>query len=214
MLRVFHVSDLHFGRPFVPEQIEAIEAQIAREKYDVVAVSGDVSQRARLGEFQRAQVFLRDAGRVSATICVPGNHDVAWWESPLGLRDDARMYEGYRSFISEELEPVLRVDGVTFVGGDTKLDTMVNFSLYGVSPSPAEDNGVWGVTERYPGYIERLDRGKALPFTTRDVPVSGPPDSISRIAIDSRKSEAFVTPGAIRRFRITCSITRCSRYCQ
>ena len=119
MTRIFHVSDLHFGRPLVPEQIAAIEALIQRERFEVVAVSGDVSQRARFGEFQRAQVFLRDAGRVSATICVPGNHDVAWWESPLGLRDDARMYEGYRRFVSEELEPVLRVDGVVLVGLNT-----------------------------------------------------------------------------------------------
>ena len=119
MLRVFHVSDLHFGRPFVPEQIEAIEAQIAREKYDVVAVSGDVSQRARLGEFQRAQVFLRDAGRVSATICVPGNHDVAWWRAPLGVGDEERMYRAYRRFIDDRLEPVLQVPGATFVGLNT-----------------------------------------------------------------------------------------------
>jgi 3',5'-cyclic AMP phosphodiesterase CpdA len=119
MLRVFHVSDLHFGRPFVPEQIAAIEEHIARATYDVVAVSGDVSQRARLGEFQRAQVFLRDAGRVSRTICVPGNHDVRWWRAPLGVGDESQMYRGYRRFVDDELEPVLHVPGATFVGLNT-----------------------------------------------------------------------------------------------
>ncbi len=79
MPRVLHVSDLHFGRPAVPAHIAAIEARIERERYDVVAVSGDLSQRARSGEFQRAAVLLRDAGRVSRSIVVPGNHDVAWW---------------------------------------------------------------------------------------------------------------------------------------
>ena len=117
--RVIHVSDLHFGRPFVPEQIEAIEALIQAERFDVVVVSGDVSQRARFGEFQRAQVFLRDAGKVSATICVPGNHDVAWWKSPLGAGEETAMYEGYRRFVNEELEPVLHVPGATFVGLNT-----------------------------------------------------------------------------------------------
>jgi 3',5'-cyclic AMP phosphodiesterase CpdA len=117
--RVFHVSDLHFGRPFVPEQIDAIEALIQAERFDVVAVSGDVSQRARFGEFQRAQVFLREAGRVSRTICVPGNHDVAWWKAPFGVGTEAEMYEGYRRFIGEELEPVLHVPGATFVGLNT-----------------------------------------------------------------------------------------------
>ncbi len=119
MSRLLHVSDLHFGRPAVPEQIEAIEALIQRERYDIVAISGDVSQRARFGEFQRAHVFIRDAERVSKVICVPGNHDVAWWESPLGLRSRDRMYEGYKKFISDDLEPVVSVPGVTVVGLNT-----------------------------------------------------------------------------------------------
>jgi 3',5'-cyclic AMP phosphodiesterase CpdA len=116
---VFHVSDLHFGRPAVPAQIEAIERTILDEKFDVVAVSGDFSQRARAGEFQRAAVFLRDAKKVSSTIGVPGNHDVKWWDAPLGLRNRDRIYENYRKFISPELEPVLRVPGATFVGLNT-----------------------------------------------------------------------------------------------
>jgi 3',5'-cyclic AMP phosphodiesterase CpdA len=92
-MRIFHVSDLHFGRPAVPEQIDAIEEMIQRKSYDVVAISGDVSQRARAGEFQRARAFIRDAQKVSQTICVPGNHDVRWWHAPLGLGDTTKMYE-------------------------------------------------------------------------------------------------------------------------
>lgn len=118
-IRVFHVSDLHFGRPAVPAQIEAIEEIIQEEKFDVVAISGDFSQRARAGEFQRAAVFLRDAQRVSKTIAVPGNHDVAWWHAPLGVGHPERLYENYSKFISSDLEPVLRVPGATFVGVNT-----------------------------------------------------------------------------------------------
>ena len=55
MPTIFHASDLHFGHPAVPEQYEAIEALIADRRFDVVAISGDVSQRARAGEFQRAR---------------------------------------------------------------------------------------------------------------------------------------------------------------
>ena len=116
---VFHVSDLHFGRPAVPEQIEAIESIIQRDKFDVVAVSGDLSQRARSGEFQRAAVFLRDAQKVSKTIVVPGNHDVAWWHAPFGIGRPQKLYENYSKFISSDLEPVLRVPGATFVGINT-----------------------------------------------------------------------------------------------
>jgi 3',5'-cyclic AMP phosphodiesterase CpdA len=118
-LRVFHVSDLHFGRPAVPAQIEAIEAAIQQEKFDVVAISGDMSQRARSGEFQRAAVFLRDAAKVSRTIVVPGNHDVRWWHAPLGLGDRSRIYETYREFVCSELEPALFVPGAAFVGLNT-----------------------------------------------------------------------------------------------
>ncbi|MGI8497359.1 MAG: metallophosphoesterase family protein [Gemmatimonadaceae bacterium] len=116
MTTVLHLSDLHFGKPAVPEQIEAIEALIQERAYDVVAVSGDVTQRGRAGEFQRAAAFLRDARRVSKTIVVPGNHDVKWWKAPIGLGDNESIYRAYRTWISAELEPVLRVPGTTFVG--------------------------------------------------------------------------------------------------
>lgn len=118
-VRVFHASDLHFGRPAVPAQIEAIESAIQEEKFDVVAISGDLSQRSRSGEFQRAAVFLRDAARVSQTIVIPGNHDVAWWHAPLGFGDRSKIYAKYRDFISPELEPALYVPGAAFVGLNT-----------------------------------------------------------------------------------------------
>ncbi|CAN5329862.1 metallophosphoesterase [soil metagenome] len=119
MTKIFHVSDLHFGKPAVPEQIAAIETLIQEARFDVVAVSGDFSQRARAGEFQRARVFLRDAELVSRTIGVPGNHDVSWWRAPLGIGDQERIYENYRKYLSVELEPVLRVPGVTIAGLNT-----------------------------------------------------------------------------------------------
>ena len=116
---IFHVSDLHFGRPAVPEQIDAIEQLIQDRRFDVVAISGDLTQRARSGEFQRAHAFIRDASRVSRTIVVPGNHDVKWWWAPLGIGNGAKITENYREYIDPNLEPALRVDGATFVGINT-----------------------------------------------------------------------------------------------
>ena len=115
-IRVLHVSDLHFGKPTIPEQIEAIEALIRRACFDVVAGSGDVTQRALAGEMQRARVFLRGAERVGRVIVVPGNHDIRWWMAPLRLGDREAMYRAYRTYISPDLEPVVRVPGATFVG--------------------------------------------------------------------------------------------------
>jgi 3',5'-cyclic AMP phosphodiesterase CpdA len=101
----------------VPEQYEAIEGLIDDLKPHVVAISGDVSQRARAGEFQRARAFIRRAEVAGAeVICVPGNHDVAWWHAPLGFGAARQMYRKYRAYISDDIEPVLRIAGATLVG--------------------------------------------------------------------------------------------------
>jgi 3',5'-cyclic AMP phosphodiesterase CpdA len=113
---LFHCSDLHFGYPAVPEQYEWIESIIAERRYNVVAVSGDLTQRARSGEFQRARVFLQHAKRHSEVIVVPGNHDVAWWKAPLGFGKVDAMLANYKRYISEDIEPVLRMAGATIVG--------------------------------------------------------------------------------------------------
>ena len=118
-LALFHVSDVHFGHPAVPEQYEAIEALLHEQKYDVTAVSGDLTQRARAGEFQRARAFLKHAERVSKVLVIPGNHDVKWWLSPFRLGDDRNLLRRYREYISEDIEPVLRVPGATIVGINT-----------------------------------------------------------------------------------------------
>jgi len=116
---VFHCSDLHFGHPAVPEQYESMEALIQDRRYDVVAISGDLSQRARSGEFQRARAFIRHAERTSRVICIPGNHDVQWWKAPLGLGDEREMFAVYRRYIDDDIEPVLHVPGATFAGLNT-----------------------------------------------------------------------------------------------
>jgi 3',5'-cyclic AMP phosphodiesterase CpdA len=116
---LFHCSDLHFGHPAVPEQYEAMEALIQDRRYDVVAISGDLSQRARSGEFQRARAFIKHAERTSRVICIPGNHDVQWWKAPLGMGDERAMFATYRRYIDENIEPVLRVPGATFAGLNT-----------------------------------------------------------------------------------------------
>ena len=116
---VFHCSDLHFGHPAVPEQYEAMERLIEQHRFDVVAISGDLSQRARSGEFQRARAFIKHAEEFSKVVCIPGNHDVAWWKSPFSLGDENAMLANYRRFISEDIEPVVHIPGVTFAGLNT-----------------------------------------------------------------------------------------------
>lgn len=92
---------------------------IGTRRFDVIAVSGDLSQRARPGEFQAARQLLRDAAKVSRVIVVPGNHDVKWWRAPLGVGSRASAIANYAKYISADFEPVLSVPGVTFVGINT-----------------------------------------------------------------------------------------------
>src|SRR5207253_169962 len=67
----------------------------------------------------RDRVFLQHAKRFSEVIVVPGNHDVAWWKAPLGFGNPMAMLENYRRYISEDVEPVLRIAGATIVGLNT-----------------------------------------------------------------------------------------------
>ena len=49
---------------------------------------------------------------------------------------------------------------------DPKLDTMVTYSLYAVIPSPVDDT-VWGVSEQFPGFLVRLQRGNNPPSSCK-----------------------------------------------
>ena len=145
---IFHCSDLHFGHPAVPEQYEAMETLIQQYCFDVVAISGDLSQRARSGEFQSARAFIRQAEETSKVLCIPGNHDVAWWKSPFALGDDLKMLENYRTFIDEDIEPVVHVPGVTLAGLNTSHGVVARSLTWRV-----RDISIIGIVRR-----EQLDR--------------------------------------------------------
>ena len=49
---------------------------------------------------------------------------------------------------------------------DPKLDTMVRYNMYSLIPSPVDDS-VWGITETYPGFLIRLQRGNNAPETCK-----------------------------------------------
>ncbi|MDA1082632.1 MAG: metallophosphoesterase [Gemmatimonadetes bacterium] len=115
-MRLLHVSDLHFGRSSVPAQVEALEAFIARESLDAIVISGDLSQRTRRSEFERAAVFVRRCESRAPTVVVPGNHDCAWWTGMLGAGGFYSMFNRYREYIRSDIEPQVRVEGATIVG--------------------------------------------------------------------------------------------------
>ncbi|HEY4139346.1 MAG TPA: metallophosphoesterase, partial [Casimicrobiaceae bacterium] len=119
MLRLLHVSDLHFGVDNLPEQVDAIETLIRSAAYDVVAVSGDLTQRARRLEFVQARGFLDRAAAVCTVVVVPGNHDVTWWRAPMHIGAPGWMYAKWRQYLGRGIEPVVRIGGTTIAGVNT-----------------------------------------------------------------------------------------------
>src|SRR3954470_23952955 len=73
MRTLAHISDLHFGR-HDPRKVEALLESLDKNRPDVVAISGDLTQRARSSEFAEARRFLDRIRR--PVVIVPGNHDV------------------------------------------------------------------------------------------------------------------------------------------
>ncbi len=118
-LTIVHLGDLHFGGVADLEQIEALESLVPTLHADAIAFSGDVTQRARHGEFQRARALVRRFRDIAPTIIVPGNHDVTWWRSPFSLFGERQKYSKYRRYFGEDLTPTLEVPGAFFAGALT-----------------------------------------------------------------------------------------------
>jgi 3',5'-cyclic AMP phosphodiesterase CpdA len=121
---IFHFSDIHFGGPQAPNVADAILTEIKRIAPTVVAVSGDLTQRARTAQFRQAREFL---DRINAPlIVVPGNHDVPLWNvfdrfvSPL---------DKYRRWITDDLNPIYKDDELIVMG----IDTTRSFTIKGGS---------------------------------------------------------------------------------
>lgn len=116
MVRVLHLSDIHCGRPFVAEHVAAAEQLAAATAFNAIVISGDFSQRARVEEFEQAREILARFRALAPTCVVAGNHDTEWWHAPFGLGDFSRLHEQYRTYICPEIEPTLRVPGVSIIG--------------------------------------------------------------------------------------------------
>lgn len=113
---LIHLSDLHFGGLVDLAQIEAVEALIPDLEPEAIVISGDVSQRARHGEFQRARAHVRELGRTAPVYIIPGNHDVQWWWRPFVPFGPAVKYRKYRTYFGPTLTPTLNLPGAVITG--------------------------------------------------------------------------------------------------
>ncbi|HSI52508.1 MAG: metallophosphoesterase [Ramlibacter sp.] len=113
MRTLVHLSDLHFGR-VDPALLAPLRECIARISPHLLVVSGDLTQRARAGQFEQAREFLDTLPQPQ--LVVPGNHDVPLYNvvkrflNPLG---------NYRRHITGDLAPFFADDEIAVAGVNT-----------------------------------------------------------------------------------------------
>jgi 3',5'-cyclic AMP phosphodiesterase CpdA len=113
MRTLVHLSDLHFGR-VDQKVIDPLINAVRELNPHVVAVSGDLTQRARSQEFRAARSFLDSLPQPQ--IVVPGNHDV-----PLHnvFTRFLQPLEKYRHYVTDDLEPFFADEEIAVVGVNT-----------------------------------------------------------------------------------------------
>jgi 3',5'-cyclic AMP phosphodiesterase CpdA len=111
-MTIAHFSDLHFGRIAHPGIVETLVREVNGSPVDLAVLSGDLTQRARPHEFERAVAMLDAID--PPILVVPGNHDVyPWWRPYRRLATPLRRYCRY---VTEDLAPTLETGDVAVFG--------------------------------------------------------------------------------------------------
>ena len=116
MTRIAHLSDIHFGA-HDPDIVAASIAWMEVHKPDLIIVSGDLTQRAKVDQFRQASEYLDRLGATGCpTLVVPGNHDVPLYDV---IRRFAAPLDRYKQFIEDDLCPWFENDEVAVLGLNT-----------------------------------------------------------------------------------------------
>ena len=93
-MRIAHLSDIHFGSITLPGVVDDLVTDVNSAGADLIAVSGDLTQRAIHRQFR---AFMELVDRFSAPVLVvPGNHDVfPWWKPVSRLSRPLSLYKKY-----------------------------------------------------------------------------------------------------------------------
>lgn len=111
--RIAHISDLHFGA-VPPGNIDRLEKDLKRIRPRVIVVSGDLTQRARVAQFEAAAEFL---GRFDVPkIVVPGNHDIPLYDVARRLLSPLTRF---RRYIGPVVDPFYADDELAILGINT-----------------------------------------------------------------------------------------------
>ncbi|WP_334193420.1 metallophosphoesterase family protein [Pararhodobacter sp.] len=113
MMRIVHLSDLHFGA-HDPALIAPLIDAVGRARPDLTVISGDFAQRGTRPQWQQAEAFLN--ALPGPQLSIPGNHDIPHY-NPL-LRAFA-PYARFRRATGGPDEPVWRNPRVVVAGINT-----------------------------------------------------------------------------------------------
>ena len=134
--RIAHLSDLHFGKIVHPGIVDALINELNGQEFDLVVVSGDLTQRARSIEYQAASAML--TALHAPTLVVPGNHDVYPWWRPI-----SRVFQPlvrFRRHITADKAPTFRRAGLAVLGVNSAHGRTVKGGKIGHSERAAMKN--------------------------------------------------------------------------
>lgn len=116
---IVHVSDPHFGDVADLAKVSAVENLVPDLEPDLTVISGDLTLRARHGEYQAARLFVQELERTAPVFVIPGNHDVQWWWRPLIPFGPQAKYSKYRRHFGPVLTPTLDLTEAIIAGAQT-----------------------------------------------------------------------------------------------
>ncbi|MBL8447122.1 MAG: metallophosphoesterase [Zoogloeaceae bacterium] len=111
MTRIAHISDTHFGTE-QPRVCAALRDALLHESPDLVALTGDVTQRARASQFRAARIFV-DSLSPLPVLVLPGNHDIPLFDFVTRL---AAPYRNFRRHFGADLAPLWQSGQVAVLG--------------------------------------------------------------------------------------------------
>ena len=131
MRTIAHISDLHFGRHDAGK-VDALCHWLEQQRPTLVAISGDLTQRARGREFAQAKHFLDRIAQ--PIIVVPGNHDLPLYNPARRFFKPLSKYNRYIApaglsdcFFADDEMAVLGLDTArrsSWKGGRVSFDQM------------------------------------------------------------------------------------------
>ena len=99
--RIFHLSDIHFGLED-NRALDWVQQEIAEKRPDAVAITGDLTMRARHREFAAATSWINS---LDAPVTVEvGNHDMPCFNPIERFVDPYRRFRGMSEKVEKEID--------------------------------------------------------------------------------------------------------------